>query len=114
MDLTRIKADGHKISSGEMVNMLFEQKNYECLLIKIFDRLHNMRTIMAKSSEKIKKTIEKTVRSFITLAFYLGIPEIEQELTQLISHTVTQEELLLQEQYVFSFNDNAPLLSLIF
>ncbi|MDJ1256754.1 MAG: HD domain-containing protein [Candidatus Midichloria mitochondrii] len=45
-DLTRIKHD-RKISSAEMV--------------KLCDRLHNMRTIAAKSTDKIQKTTLETL-----------------------------------------------------
>ena len=54
-DLTRIKIDG-KISVAEMVKSLWFQNKKDLLLIKYFDRLHNMRTINAKSPEKIQKT----------------------------------------------------------
>ncbi|PCH57458.1 MAG: guanosine polyphosphate pyrophosphohydrolase, partial [Legionellales bacterium] len=70
-DLTRIKTDG-KISSAELVEMLWHEKKYEVLLIKQFDRLHNMLTIGAKSWEKIKKTNSETISTFIVLAAYLG------------------------------------------
>ena len=52
LDLTRIYKEGHKISSAEMVESLWKQKKYEVLLIKLFDRLHNMQTIKSKSPEK--------------------------------------------------------------
>lgn len=80
MDLTRIKEDGHKISSKEMVESLFNQKKYDILLIKQFDRLHNIQTISAKSPEKAKKIIEETLNTFLILAMYLEIPELKQEL----------------------------------
>jgi (p)ppGpp synthase/HD superfamily hydrolase len=49
-DLTRIKKD-RKISSAEMVELLWQQKKGELLLIKYFDRLHNMQTISASNSK---------------------------------------------------------------
>ena len=56
MDLTRVK-EGGKISSAEMVELLWLQKKYDVLLIKQFDRLHNMQTIGAKSPVLIATTI---------------------------------------------------------
>lgn len=83
MDLTRITGgDGRKISSAEMVGFLFEQKKYDLLLIKQFDRLHNMQSIGAKSPEKIKKITEETIGTFTVLATFLGIRSIEEELIQ--------------------------------
>ncbi len=88
MDLTRIKEDGYKISSAEMVKSLFNQKKYEVLIIKLFDRLHNMQTIGAKSPEKVKKIVDETIQSFITLSMYLGsrmpkMLQIEEEIYNL-------------------------------
>lgn len=83
IDLTRITGgDGRKISSAEMVGFLFEQKKYDLLLIKQFDRLHNMQSIGAKSPEKIKKITEETIGTFTVLAAFLGIRSIEEELIQ--------------------------------
>jgi len=70
-DLTRIKEDGIKISSAEMVELLYMEKKHAVLLIKLFDRLHNMQTISTKSPEKIKKIVEETLKSFISLSIYL-------------------------------------------
>ena len=52
--LTRIKPYG-KISSGEMLNLLIQEQRYDIALIKVFDRLHNLQTINAKSTEKALK-----------------------------------------------------------
>lgn len=78
-DLTRVKHDG-KISSTEMVESLWIQKKYDLLLVKQFDRLHNMQTIGAKSPEKIQKIIKETISTFTVLAAYLGIREVEDEI----------------------------------
>jgi (p)ppGpp synthase/HD superfamily hydrolase len=43
-DLTRVKLD-IKISAGESLNILFTQYKKDILYIKLFDRLHNVRTI---------------------------------------------------------------------
>ena len=80
MDLTRVKESDHKISAGKLTELLWEQKKYDLLLIKQFDRLHNIQTIKFLSPEKIKKTIEETISTFIVLAMYLGIPECKNEL----------------------------------
>ncbi|MFU7502839.1 MAG: HD domain-containing protein [Candidatus Tisiphia sp.] len=76
-DLTRVKPHG-KISSAEMVEMLYKEKKHDVLLVKLFDRLHNIRTVSAKSPEKAKKIIEETLRYFIVLAEYLGLPSVSK------------------------------------
>ncbi len=81
-DLTRVKSSG-KISSAKMLELLYQQRKYDILLIKLFDRLHNMQTIGAKSPEKIEKIIAETLISFISFAVHFEIPELKQHLTEL-------------------------------
>ncbi|MFU7500530.1 MULTISPECIES: HD domain-containing protein [unclassified Candidatus Tisiphia] len=78
-DLTRIKPE-KKISVVEMINSLFIQGKSDILIIKIFDRLHNMRTLYAKSSEKIDKTVNETLCYFVPLAMHLNMNDIANEL----------------------------------
>lgn len=111
MDLTRVKEGGRKISSAEMVESLFKQRKYDLLLIKQFDRLHNLRTLKAKSPEKIKAITEETIASFITLAAHLGTRDIEEELVQLC--TMYVNPLLLDEKLEIPFGDDSSLISLI-
>jgi (p)ppGpp synthase/HD superfamily hydrolase len=68
-DLTRVKMH-QKISSTEMVNSLWLQGKYDILLIKLFDRIHNMRTIGVKSPEKVIKIVKETMHTFLPLARY--------------------------------------------
>ena len=100
-DLTRVKFD-RKISSAEMVKLLYISKKYDLLLIKMFDRVHNMQTINYKSLEKSKKTTEETLKSFLTLSAYFRLNtlqniDIEEQITQLcyknISKTLTTNDL---------------------
>jgi (p)ppGpp synthase/HD superfamily hydrolase len=81
-DLTRVKSAG-KISSAEMVELLYQQKKYDLLLIKLFDRLHNMQTIGAKSPEKVQKILKETLEKFIIITTYLEIPLIQENLVKL-------------------------------
>ncbi len=81
-DLTRVKMD-RKISSGETLDLLFKQKKYDVALIKIFDRIHNLQTLGAKSPEKAKKIVEETVIHFITLAMHLKIPTVTKQIIEL-------------------------------
>ncbi|WP_425360520.1 MULTISPECIES: HD domain-containing protein [unclassified Candidatus Tisiphia] len=86
-DLTRIKSYG-KISAAEILNILFQQKKYDVLLIKLFDRLHNMQTIRAKSPEKVRKIIVETLSRFMSLSMYFNTPKIEQNFAKLCSEVI--------------------------
>lgn len=75
--LTRIKLD-RKITAGELLDLLYIQEKEELLLVKYLDRLHNIETIRAKSPEQTLKTIDESLRKFISLGVYLetSIPEL--------------------------------------
>ncbi len=79
VDLTRVKSYG-KISAAETLNILYSQNKKDVLLIKLFDRLHNMQTIGAKSPEKIQKIRKETLLSFFLFSQYLETPELEKAL----------------------------------
>ncbi len=82
-DLSRFKYDGKKISSAEMLEKLWKEKKYKLLMIKQFDRIHNMQTLTAKSEDKAQKIVNETIENFILLAAYLEIPDAERKLAQL-------------------------------
>ena len=68
--LTRIKTE-RKISVAKMIDVLWvERKNDDLLLIKYFDRLHNMQTINFKPHVKAIKTVHETFEKFLSLSFY--------------------------------------------
>ncbi len=111
MDLTRIKGDGNKISSEAMVNSLWLQKKYDLLFIKEMDRLHNMRTIGFKSSEKAGKISRETLGAFLVLAAYLGLNNVEEELRQLCAHLLAPNKAHLQKKRTFNENNHLPSLA---
>ncbi|WP_371253013.1 HD domain-containing protein [Orientia tsutsugamushi] len=80
-DLTRIK-DNKKISSREMIQTFYRQNKTELLLIKLFDRFHNIQTVSIKPYEKRQEIILETQQEFIPLAEYLKLPEITIELNK--------------------------------
>ena len=53
--LTRDRLNRSKLSVQEIINNAYYKKDNEVLLIKLFDRLHNMQTIGSMSTEKTKK-----------------------------------------------------------
>ncbi len=78
-DLTRIK-NNRKISAVEIIEILYQRRKKDLLLIKLFDRLHNMQTVEAKPPEKVRKTTLETLQVFLDLANYLEMPNVEKQL----------------------------------
>ena len=103
--LTRDRPDGTKLSVEDILNNSYQEKDREVLLIKLFDRLHNMQTLGVKSPEKIKKIADETLLIFIALAIYLEVVEIKQKLSELcIKEIFTQQGLIPPViQNTFSF-----------
>ncbi|QQV75305.1 hypothetical protein H6P87_00858 [Rickettsia tillamookensis] len=104
--LTRIKPYG-KISAEESLNLLIQQKRYDTALIKLFDRIHNIQTLGAKSPEKIEKILNETLKAFLIIAAYLEVYSIEKELIRLT------KVYCLKPKNAIPFGDNSQLLSLI-
>ncbi|KJV69994.1 (p)ppGpp synthetase [Orientia tsutsugamushi] len=71
-----------KISSREMIQTFYSQNKTELLLIKLFDRFHNIQTVSIKPYEKRQEIILETQQEFIPLAEYLKLPEIAIELNK--------------------------------
>ena len=111
-DLTRVKID-RKISSAEMLELLWLQKKKELLLVKFFDRLHNIQTIKSKSPLKIKKILDETFKDFIILASYLEIVDIEEKLKKLCLQIMFNRNLETDSPLSL-FNGNFQLPFLIF
>jgi (p)ppGpp synthase/HD superfamily hydrolase len=79
--LTRIKFD-KKISAGETLNLLFRQHKKDILYIKLFDRLHNIRTIQYMKPQKIVKIIDETMSYFLPLSANLRTYKTSKELIE--------------------------------
>ena len=108
--LTRVQPDG-KISSAKLIELLLLQKKEELLLIKYFDRIHNMQTIAAKSPEKILKISEETAKHFISLILYLksSIPDLfhaDETIVNLCYQQLAKRSLSDADNLIMSFEDN--------
>ena len=113
--LTRDRPDGTKLTIEEVINNAYKKADKEVLLIKLIDRLHNIQTIGSLSAKKIEKTITETLANFIASSMYLGLLEIESQLTEsCMYYDSKQKNKPYKKKSIFSFNDhNSPLLSLI-
>lgn len=86
--LTRVKID-RKITVTELIENLYPLKNrYDLLIIKYFDRIHNMQTINYKPPNKITKIVEETFIIFIAISIYLSsknpaLLKYEKQITKL-------------------------------
>ncbi|WP_419088799.1 HD domain-containing protein [Rickettsia conorii] len=103
--LTRIKPYG-QITAAESLNLFIKQKRYyNTALIKLFDRVHNIQTLGAKSPEKAKKIIEETLINFVTIAAYFKIPVIKERLLFLCYQYLYPKDYQL-ERSLTKFEDN--------
>ncbi|SPP24819.1 hydrolase [Orientia tsutsugamushi] len=79
--LTRNRG-GKKTSSIKMIKTLVNQDKVELLLIKLLDRLDNIKTIFIKPAKRRQEMILETQQKFIPLAEYLKLREIAIELNK--------------------------------
>lgn len=77
-----VRPDGTKLTIEEVITNAYKKADKEVLLIKLIDRLHNIQTIGSLSTKKIEKTITETLANFIASSMYLGLLEIESQLTE--------------------------------
>jgi (p)ppGpp synthase/HD superfamily hydrolase len=99
VDLTRIKPTG-KITSAEVVKQLWIEKKYKLILVKLFDRLHNMQTIFAKSPEKQQKIVTETLQYFLALSEILEIPHLTEVLYNACYETNKRLGIIEENQFV--------------
>ena len=67
-------------------------KDVRVVLVKLADRLHNMRTLQYVKPEKAKRIAKETMEIFSPLANLLGVWEIRQEMDDLCFKYVYTEE----------------------
>ena len=69
--LTRDRPDGTKLSVEEILNNAYHLRDKEVLLIKLFDRFHNIKTIKSQSPEKQEKICKETIKHMLLTCFYI-------------------------------------------
>jgi (p)ppGpp synthase/HD superfamily hydrolase len=113
--LTRDRPDGSKLSVEQMLDNIYKLEDEEVLLIKLFDRLHNLLTINSLPQHKIKTIYEETLVNFLVIAILFENKNIEN----LISEKYYNKKLKSgnkdeQKNSMPLVLDDAYLLSLIF
>lgn len=88
--LTKIKALSHKrrhdkdfVAEGHRKIFLGMAKDIRVIVIKLCDRLHNMRTLDFQTPEKKKSISRETLDVYVPIADRLGLNEIKGELEDL-------------------------------
>jgi (p)ppGpp synthase/HD superfamily hydrolase len=83
------------LSKYENIQKLIEQEDKRVLMIKIADRIHNMRTISSHASyEKQKRISEQTLQFYIPMAKTLELPQAVLELQKLVFEILNKDQTL--------------------
>jgi (p)ppGpp synthase/HD superfamily hydrolase len=102
--LTRDRPDGNKLSVEEIITKAYQKQDEEVLLIKLFDRLHNLKTLNAITEERKKKIALETLSSFLALAL-----SFDEQGDQTIAKLCFNHLQLNYSQPSFSFSNLCKL-----
>lgn len=101
--LTKIKSAFDSKTSGQAENfkriLLTLNDDVRVILIKLADRLHNMRTLDSMPDHKKSKVLSETMYIFIPLAHRLGLYSIKSELENIwLFHTLPSQYEFIQSR----------------
>ncbi len=91
LDRVRYQGSERRVESARKM-FLAVAEDIRVVLIKLADRLHNMKTLGALPPDKQKRTAEETLELYAPLAYRLGMGELKGELEDLAFPVVYPEE----------------------
>ena len=107
--LTRDRTDGTKLSVKEIIRMAYKNGDKEVLLIKIFDRLHNLQNIHFLTADKQIKVAKETLNTVLLAATYLEDINIEfiigNIVNKILDYNPKRDLLKNQNNRLVEYND---------
>lgn len=107
--LTRDRPDGKKLSVKEIIRMAYKNGDKEVLLIKIFDRLHNLQNIHFLTADKQIKVAKETLNTVLLAATYLEDINIEfiigNIVNKILDYNPKRDLLKNQNNRLVEYND---------
>ena len=91
-------------------------EDFRIIIIKLADRLHNMRTLQFKSEFKQKENSLETMEIFVPLAYYIGAYRIKSELEDLSLQYLKPDmySRISEKKKRLEFSSNAFLQEMLF
>jgi len=107
--LTRDRPDGTKLSVKEIIRMAYKNGDKEVLLIKIFDRLHNLQNIHFLTADKQIKVAKETLNTVLLATTYLEDINIEfiigNIVNKILDYNPKRDLLKNQNNRLVEYND---------
>ena len=120
--LTKIKkmekSDRNELNNANMRKIIISiTEDVRIIIIKLADRLHNMRTLGVMRPDKQKRIARETLNFYVNLAKYLGAYKIKEELEDLSFYYINKDEydrifknrnktIFKNENYLCDMKDN--------